>query len=166
MAKEIWVAYNHMPGGQVVVTHFKTVVRKRKIGDDKVEEVTFTAETQLEGFKKSDFVELKLKGKDRVKHEVLVFPVNEDLPVDPAPAVIAYATRMGIEPIKSAAEQQKQTASEEKVIALENQISNLQGQITQMMEMMKGQFPALKPVATEDGNAAGKTVTSTPEGKK
>lgn len=142
MAKQIWVAYNHMPGGQVVITHFETVVRQKKVGDDKTEAVTFTAETQLEGFKKSDFVELKMKGKDRVKGEVIVFPPNEDLPIDPAPAVLAYALKQGIEPIRSAAEMAKQTASEEKVVALENQISELKGQINQMMEIMKAQLPS------------------------
>lgn len=136
-AKQIWCVYNHMSGGQVVATHFESRTRKRKMGDDKSEDVLFTAEDQLEGFRKSDFVALKIRDKDLVKNQVLVFPPNEDLPIDPAPAVLAWAEKQGIEPVKSAAEAAKQIASDEKVKQLEAQIYEQKGQISQIMEMLK-----------------------------
>lgn len=143
-SKQIWVAYNHMPGGQVVVTHFETIKRTKKLGDNQTEEITFTAETQLEGFLKSDFVSLKVKGQDIVKNKCIQFPVNEDLPIDPAPAVLAYAFKQGIEPLRSAVENAKLADADKKVAALEaenldmkKKLDSQGAQITEMLEMMR-----------------------------
>ncbi len=96
--KTIWCVYNHMPGGQLVTQHFDTYTRKKKVAEDRTEDVEFTAENQLLNFKKSDFIALKMKGKDLKKNEVLVFPENVSLPRDPASTVLAWALEQGAEP--------------------------------------------------------------------
>lgn len=145
--KQIWCVYNHMPGGQMVVTHFETYKRKRKVGNDKTEEVTFTADDQLEAFKKSDFVSLKIKGKDAVKNDVITFPPNTDLPKDPAPAVFAYAFSQGMEPIRSAEEKKAMPVDKGRVQELESQVTDLQAQLKASNEVQQQILEQLKKLS-------------------
>lgn len=103
-SKSLWCVYNHLPGGHLVATHFETYTRLRKVAEDKTEPVEFTAEAQLEAFKRSGFVGLKMKGKDLVKNQILAYPANAALPRDPANAVLDWAIKEGAEPHRTANE--------------------------------------------------------------
>lgn len=103
--KKIWCVYNHVPGGQIIATHFSTYTRKKRTGPDSSEDILFRAEDQLVAFKKSHFVGLKMRGVDFKKNEVLVYPENLFLPDDPADTVIAWALEQGVEPYKTPSEQ-------------------------------------------------------------
>lgn len=157
--KQLWVAYNHMPGGHIVVQHFETVTRTKKVGDQHTE-ITFTAETQVEGFKKSDFVACKLKGSDLKKNHLLIFPANMDLnPKDPAGTVIEWAKAQGMEPIVSNADQAKAAqqvqaqAPDPKVAVLELDVLNLTEKVNGLDSKMDQILKALAP-KTEATNAS------------
>lgn len=104
--KTIWCVYNHIPGGQLVAMKFSTYSRVKKIGgSESTEEVIFDADKQLEAWKKSDCVGLKMKGEALVKHQVFVLPASVTLPDNPAQTVLDYAISQGCEPYKNPNEQ-------------------------------------------------------------
>ena len=135
MKKRIWCVYNHVPGGQLVAIHFDTLTRKKKVGDG-TEEIVFSADEQMKGFKGSDFVGLKMAGKDFQKNEVLVFPENVQMDSkDPAGQVLAWAVEQGAEPITAPAEKkiigagatpELSAAEKKKIEDLEKNVSDLQ----------------------------------------
>lgn len=94
----VWGAYTHIPGGQVVVTHFDTVVLNKREGEKDVP-IVIEAIDKFEAFQKGDYVGLKLAGKEFQKNKALMFPLDKDLGMlpDPAGAVLAWAYQQGIE---------------------------------------------------------------------
>lgn len=99
--RQMWIAFNHIPNGQIVVQHFEDIVREKKAGDDQVKRVKFSCETQIEGFRHSDFVGLYENGKI-VKNKVLIFPRDRDIIGAPnaANVVIEWAIKeMGMMPV-------------------------------------------------------------------
>ena len=110
---QIWIAYNHMPGGQIVVQHFEDITRQKKTGDNHTQTIEFKAETQLAGFEKSDFVALYQNGK-LTRNKVLVFPKDKDLRYlrNAADVVIEWAWQQGMEPAPSASKPKVALASD------------------------------------------------------
>ena len=102
----IWFVYNHVPGGNVVASHFEDFSRRKKTGDNQETDVVFTSKDQLEQFKKSEFVALNVVGADGrskiLKGEVLVYKGGQDLSRNPkaADVVLAWATEQGVRPIE------------------------------------------------------------------
>ena len=120
-----------MPYGTVVATHFEPYKRKKILGGDKVEEILFTAETQLEGLKASQFVALNQNGVI-TKNKVLVYDEGRDLVDEPhaADIVLEWALKQGVEPIVPNAGTVKPITSEQKKIEImEGRISELEGQL-------------------------------------
>lgn len=158
-SKRIWFVYNHIPGGHVIVSHVETRTRTRKRGED-TEEVTTSAEQELEGIKKSDFIGLKLKGSDFKKNHVLVFPQGMELPTDPAPTVLDWAYKQGIEPYSTLSPDKGKVPPPQETAELESlreqvkeQLKENQGmkeQIAQLVAGMAKLTEALSSVKAKD----------------
>ena len=134
----IWCVYNHLPGGHVVATHFETYKLRKKLGEDKSEEVTFKAEDQLEGLKRSSYVALNIRGKVE-KNKVLRYDGSEDLIDNPRAAnvVLDWAKAQGVEAIKSAEESKEKVGIEvanTRVDDLERRVSALDTKLDQVLE--------------------------------
>jgi len=127
----IWCVYNHMPGGHIVATHFETYELKKKMGGDSTETVMFTAENQLEGLRKSKFVQLNVRGKIE-KNKVLQYAGSQDLSYDPKAAnkVIEWAKAQGVEPIKSAEDSSVGTPVASGTSSADMRINNLERRVT------------------------------------
>ena len=96
--EQIWAIYCHHPGGQVVATHFEDLYRKRR-GIHGEEEIFSSAKERLEGFKKSPFVKLNLKGQI-LSNEMLVYdgPSLAGRP-DADQVVLKWAMNKGLVPL-------------------------------------------------------------------
>jgi hypothetical protein len=116
-----------MPYGTIVVTHFETYKRKRILGGDKVEEIEFTAETQLKGLIASPFVALNVNGKIE-KNKVLVYDQNRDLSEMPnaADIVIAWAIEQGMKPIVPISDQKPVSQDDLKFKAMTERQNDLE----------------------------------------
>jgi len=138
--KRIYVAFNHVPNGQICVQHFDHVVRDKKIGDDRVETIHFTPEEQIKGFEKSDFVAIMVNG-TIVKNKVMVYS-GPDLAWDDPQAkqkVVEWAKTKGLREIFSEKEKGiMATAIKEKgkMEDVENRMSLTEKRIGEMDEKL------------------------------
>lgn len=147
MAKKdevIYFCYNHFPGGQVMFSYAKASSIDRKMGDDQVQTIRHTAKENLDAIKKSGYVSLKMKGKDLVKNEILVYPKDLDVPDDPGPAVLAWAYENGIEPYVNPNEQKKDDFSVMKLSSLEETVKTQQAQIEQLLALVTKLVPGVQ----------------------
>jgi hypothetical protein len=153
--KTIWCVYNHVPGGQLVAQHFDTYSRKRKTSESTTEEVEFTAQTQLDNFQKSDFVALKMKGKDLEKNKVLVFPENISLPRDPANTVLQWAIAQGAEPLPMPTQAKKEATMSSPDPEQQEQIDSLKKSVEKLekgqAETQTGIAAILQKLNAKDG---------------
>ena len=137
----IWIAYNHIPGGQIVAMWFADITRRRKLGGDAVQEVKFPSSEQLEQFKKSSQVAINVKGK-LTRNQVLIYN-GPALGNDPKAAskVIAWAISQGLEPVVTKAEKDASPAEMSKRVAmLEGAVTDLQqtqGKMLGILERME-----------------------------
>lgn len=141
----IWIAYNHMPGGQIVVMWFADIVRHRKLGGDATQEVKFPSSDQLTEFKKGAQVATNVKGK-LTRNQVLVYN-GPSLGADPKAnsKVIAWAIEQGLEPIITKAEKDASPAEiSKRVAALEGgmeDVQKTQGRILSILERLEKAAP-------------------------
>ena len=97
-AETVWVIYNHMPNGHVVVQHFTDEARRQRVGGEgDTKTVIIRAEDQVKGFILSDFVALYQNGKLE-KNKVLVYKGEGKIRGNPrAHAVVhAWAREQGV----------------------------------------------------------------------
>ena len=101
VGKQIYVAFNRLPGGQICTQHFETYIRQRKVGDQ-TQDIVFRAEDQLAGFRQQDEVAINVNGKI-TRHEVLIYDLPDALTLarDPrgAQRVTEWAIGKGLRPI-------------------------------------------------------------------
>ena len=144
--KQIWCVYNHMPYGHMVATHFETNVRKRRNGDS-TEEVTFTAENQLENFKRTEQVSLYTvvagQAPKLEKNKVIVCPVDVDHP-NPAGAALEYAASMGIQAVPDPKRKELPNSEIERVAQLEGRIAGIETSQNQMASALNSLADAIK----------------------
>lgn len=138
--EQVWVAYNHMPNGQIAITHFETEVRRKRIDDNHVDEVVFTVKEQIESFARSDFVALNMDGV-LVKNRVLVYDGPQLNRRDPhnADRVIEWALRKGLVPKPMASEvkakeNDRVNLIDERVLKLEKKVDDQGSKIDQILE--------------------------------
>lgn len=101
---QIWIAFNYMPGGHIVVQHFEDLEGQKKIGENAID-VKISAKEQVEAFKKQDNVTLFLKGVLK-RNEVLIYS-GGSLLNNPkaAEVVINWALEQGLQPIRPSPDQ-------------------------------------------------------------
>lgn len=120
---QIWIAFNYMPGGHIVVQHFEDLEGQKKIGDGAVD-VKVSAKEQVDAFKKQDNVTLFLKGVLK-RNEVLIYN-GGNLSNNPkaAEVVINWALEQGLQAIRPSADQKgtdpKTYEYDKRISALEN----------------------------------------------
>ena len=166
--KQIWAAYNHVPGGQIMVTHFERSSRKKRVGDQEIE-VTATPMDQMKAYEKSEFVALNLNG-TITKNKMLIYTPQNDLSEEPnaADIVIAWAKEQGLRAIKTAEEKMKQettpTEQMRRIDAVENKIAEQGTKIDQILsaiqalDAFKGPAgPVSEPVPAGDQLVGAKT---------
>lgn len=135
--RQIWVAFNYLPGGQIVVQHFEDLEGQKKIGDNEVD-VKVSAKEQVESFKKQDNVALNLKGNLK-RNEVLIY-AGGDISRNPkaAEVVINWAREQGVQPIKISADQKgddpKTYEYDKRIGALETDIAGLKEGMAKILE--------------------------------
>lgn len=138
--KQIWAAYNHLPGGQVVVIHFEDFLRGQ-MRDGKKEEVLITAKEQVEGFRKTPQVAINIKGAITMR-QVLIYdgPDVQGEP-DAADRVIAWALEKGIRPIMK--EKVLDPIENTRLAAVEKDVAEMKGSLAEILAAVKA-VPALK----------------------
>lgn len=126
----VWAAYNHMPGGQIVVARFENYTLKRKMGGDKVEEVFFSAVSQAEGLRKSPFVALCINGKVE-QNKILLYTDGYKIRKtrNAADVVIEWAKAKGMVPILSAAEKKQVVHQDTRIDEAEKRIQSLEQKV-------------------------------------
>lgn len=140
--QEIWFAYNHMPNGQIVVSHFKDEQRTRR-GSQGEEDIFFSAKDQIEAFKKGDQVVLNVKGKI-IKNEILIYKGPSDLMriKDPASEVIRWVKEQGMQPIESQNDKAKPHETQTRLDALEGRVDTMGHDISKILDLLQ---PKEKP---------------------
>lgn len=140
--KQIWAAYNHVPGGQIIVTHFERSSRKKRVGDQEIE-VTATPMDQLKSYEKSEFVALNLNG-SITRNKMLIYTPEHDLSEEPnaADVVIEWAQKQGLKPIKTAEEKMKQdttpTEQMRRIDVVENKLAAQDEKIDKILAAIQG----------------------------
>ena len=130
--KQIWVAFNYLPGGHIVAQHFEDLEGQKKVGDNEVD-VEISAKSQVESFKLQPNVAVNIKGTIK-KNEVLIFS-GGDLSRNPkaAEVVINWAKQQGLEPIRASADQK---GDDPKVYEYDKRISMLEGDVKDIKDGM------------------------------
>ena len=141
--KQIWAAYNHMPGGQIVAIHFEDVTRTKKQGDGQTE-ILFTADDQLTSFEKSPQVALFVNEK-LVKNKMLRYDQG-DLRGNPRAndVVIAWAISKGMQPFQSPSDKQHVTPQDHarRIDRLEADVAGINSKVDQILAAVGKIAPA------------------------
>lgn len=138
---QIWLAFNYMPGGQIVAQHFEDLEGQKKIGDSE-HEVKVSAKEQVESFKKQDNVTLFVKGVLK-KNEVLIYS-GPSLLRNPraAEVVINWAKEQGMQPIRATADQKgtdpKTYEYDKRIGALEGDVKEIKDGMVKILEAVGG----------------------------
>lgn len=141
---QIWICYNHMPGGHMVAMHFEDIERSAKQGDN-VKTVKITSKEQVESFKRGPQVMLNVGGKI-VKNEVLIYQ-GQSVVGDPQAAdkVIAYALDKGMKPIMPVNSHDKGALPDPGRLGdLEKRVTGLEAGQNEMLDLLK----KLQPVGS------------------
>lgn len=129
---QMWAAYNHMPGGQIVAIHFEDNIRTKKIGDQ-MQNLLFTAKEQIEAFEKSPNVAINIKGQI-TKNKVIVYN-GSDLKYNPkaADVVIAWAKGQGLLPIETKNDREPKGFERDKRLdAVESSVADLKSTVNDL----------------------------------
>jgi hypothetical protein len=145
-ANIVWVVYNHMPNGHVVVRPFIDEVRKKKVGGEgETKDIKDLAVDQVKGFIKSDFVALHQNGKLE-KNKVLVYDgnVNELRGNPQCHAVVhAWAEKQGV----TAYLVERPKAVAPVAPDVENRLAGLESGQKSMADALQAQAAALNNLA-------------------
>lgn len=138
---QIWVAFNYMPGGHIVVQHFEDLEGQKKMGESEIE-VKVTAKEQVESFKKQENVALNVKGVLK-KNDVLIYP-GASLRSNPkaAEVVIDWAKEQGLKPVMASADQK---GDQTKTYEYDKRISALEGDVKDIKDGMSKILEAVAP---------------------
>jgi len=139
---QIWIAFNQMPGGHIIVQHFEDTVRKQKVGDQIIDH-EISSKEQVAAFKKSDFVALNINGR-KVKNEVLIYQ-ERDLSGNPkaADVVIEWAKGKGLQPIQSSPtqEQSKPFEYDKRIATIEKRLDGQDEKLDKILRLVGGVQP-------------------------
>ena len=138
---QIWIAYNHLPGGHIVVMHFEDIARQMRQGEQ-TKTVKITAKEQVDNFKKSPQVALNVGGKI-VRNEVLLYqgPALEGDP-QAADKVIAYADSKGMKAIVPLNAHVAESGPDSRVSRLETDVANLKTGQHEILALLNKIVPA------------------------
>ena len=129
--KRTWIAFNHVPGGNIVIQRFDYEERSKNVGDNKTETHKYSPEEQIKSFEKGDFVALNIGGKI-IKNKVLIYdgPAIEWDDRDAANKVLEWARSKGVEQIFTAEDRRRQKDMESspsgRIDDLDQRISGLE----------------------------------------
>ena len=141
LENQIWVAYNHVPGGQIGTAHFEDIYRDKKEGDT-VKQIFISSKDQLATFKNTESVALNMKGKGVIKNQVLVYTGGRNLTRDPKAAdiVTAWAIEQGLEPIRAPKSQEdaKPYEHDKRLTVVEGRIDSLDTKLDKVLEAVSG----------------------------
>lgn len=134
--EQIWVAYNHVPNGQIVAEHRETYYGTRVLGGDKTEEKIFKAQDLINGLAASSYVALNMNGVI-TKNKVLIYDEGRDLTDVPnaADIVIEWAIKKGVRPIILESEKKKLT-DEAKLGMLQQRLEDQDSRINAVNEKL------------------------------
>ena len=135
--EQVWIAFNHVPGGQRVAQHFEDLTRRQR-GPFGEKEILFTAREQVEGFRKSDSVALLVDGKI-MKNEILIYD-GPNLLGDPNAAlrVLEWSWGKGHRPIQPAKDKEPLAHEQTRRIEhLERRMGETDSKIDRILELLE-----------------------------
>ena len=140
LENQIWVAYNHVPGGQIGTAHFEDIYRDKKEGDT-VKQIFISSKDQLATFKNTESVALKMKGKDAIKNQVRVYTGGRNLTREPKAAeiVTAWAIEQGLEPIRAPKSQEdaKPYEHDKRITVIEGRLDGQDVKLDKILETLE-----------------------------
>lgn len=161
--KRVYVVYNHMPYGNLCVNWFETRVLERKIGDDKTEHITSTAEDQAKEHQKLDYVSLcteKIEnGKPMLVTEknkmIIITDIDQD-DMHPAETALVRAIKLGAHAVPNPKTKNLPKSEIERVANMETRIAVMEDNQNKQTQALIELTHAIKGLVIPRANEKGK----------